>query len=53
MSAPTIPDAAAFMAPGFWRRSLHHPSFAVGAALTLLLLAARRDVARLDTMVAL
>lgn len=41
MSAiPSVPSAAAFNVPGFWRRALHHRSFAIGAALTLLLLLA-------------
>ncbi|MDM0105052.1 ABC transporter permease [Variovorax sp. J22R24] len=35
-----VPSAAAFKVPGFWRRALHHRSFAIGAALTLLLLLA-------------
>ena len=36
----TVPSAAAFKVPGFWRRALHHRSFAIGAVLTLLLLLA-------------
>ena len=41
MSAlPAVPSAAAFKVPGFWRRALHHRSFTIGAALTLLLLLA-------------
>jgi len=35
-----VPSAVAFKVPGFWRRAMHHPSFAIGAVLTLLLLAA-------------
>ncbi|MDM0077151.1 ABC transporter permease [Variovorax sp. J2P1-59] len=35
-----VPSAAAFKVPGFWRRALHHRSFAIGAVLTLLLLLA-------------
>jgi peptide/nickel transport system permease protein len=36
----TVPSAAAIKVPGFWRRALHHRSFAVGLVLTLLLLLA-------------
>ncbi|MGJ7508317.1 ABC transporter permease [Variovorax sp. GT1P44] len=36
----SAPNSAALKVPGFWRRALHHRSFAIGAALTLLLLLA-------------
>ncbi|MDM0012433.1 ABC transporter permease [Variovorax sp. J22P168] len=36
----TVPSAAAFKVPGFWRRALHHRSFVIGAVLTLLLVLA-------------
>jgi len=35
-----VPVVGAAPAPGFWRRALRHPSFVVGAVLTLLLLLA-------------
>lgn len=35
-----VPSAAALKVPGFWRRALHHRSFVIGAALTLMLLLA-------------
>lgn len=34
------PSAAAFKVPGFWRRAMHHRSFAIGGVLTLLLVLA-------------
>ncbi|MBU1359117.1 MAG: ABC transporter permease [Gammaproteobacteria bacterium] len=40
MSSPAMPSAVALTVPGFWRRSLHHRSFVIGAVLTLLLIAA-------------
>ena len=39
-SVITAPSAAALKVPGFWRRALHHRSFVLGGALTLLLLLA-------------
>jgi len=36
----TVPSAAAFKVPGFWRRALHHRSFVIGGVLTLLLILA-------------
>ena len=35
-----VPSAAAFKVPGFWRRAMHHRSFAIGGVLTLLLVLA-------------
>ncbi|VTU34854.1 ABC transporter permease [Variovorax sp. RA8] len=35
-----VPSAAAAKAPGFWRRAMHHRSFAIGGVLTLLLVLA-------------
>jgi peptide/nickel transport system permease protein len=40
MSTVIAPGAAALKVPGFWRRALHHRSFAIGGVLTLLLLIA-------------
>ncbi|MDP9879345.1 peptide/nickel transport system permease protein [Variovorax boronicumulans] len=40
MSTTTVPSAAALKVPGFWRRALHHRSFAIGGVLSLLLLIA-------------
>jgi len=40
MSATTVPSAVALKVPGFWRRALHHRSFAIGGVLSLLLLIA-------------
>lgn len=37
MSAVLPATPAAPKAPGFWRRAMRHPSFAIGATLTLLL----------------
>ncbi|MEJ8824604.1 ABC transporter permease [Variovorax humicola] len=40
MSTIVVPSAAALTVPGFWRRALHHRSFAIGAVLSALLLLA-------------
>ncbi|MDP9918578.1 peptide/nickel transport system permease protein [Variovorax boronicumulans] len=40
MSTTTVPSAVALKVPGFWRRALHHRSFAIGGMLSLLLLIA-------------
>jgi len=40
MSTTTVPSAVALKVPGFWRRALHHRSFAIGGVLSLLLLIA-------------
>ncbi|MEJ8855663.1 ABC transporter permease [Variovorax robiniae] len=40
MSAVIVPSAAALTVPGFWRRAVHHRSFAIGAVLSLMLLLA-------------
>ena len=40
MSTTTVPSAIALKVPGFWRRALHHRSFAIGGVLSLLLLIA-------------
>ncbi|MEJ8848945.1 ABC transporter permease [Variovorax rhizosphaerae] len=40
MNTVVVPSAAALTVPGFWRRALHHRSFAIGAVLSLMLLLA-------------
>ncbi|BEP70925.1 MULTISPECIES: ABC transporter permease [unclassified Variovorax] len=40
MSTTTVPSAVVLKVPGFWRRALHHRSFAIGGVLSLLLLIA-------------
>ena len=40
MTAPTLAATPLLYAPGFWKRALGHRSFALGAVLTLLVIAA-------------